>query len=171
VRTPVMAVVRQVPCEGRWQPLVAELFATMADVYRLTGELDEEDDMQEPADGAGKQVQDSARRLARMLGTDMVGEFGLEQWRGIARYITEMQMQTIEKALHKVWSRKDVCPVSTLVGAGAGRFLVTKLAARSGLTYTDFADILTCPVDVRRQTAQCAAAVAVAQLARINEWA
>ena len=171
VRTPVMAIVRQVPVGGRWQPLAAELFATMADVYRLTGELDERDDMQETADGAGKQARDSARRLARMLGTDMVEENGLDPWRAIARYLAEAQLQAVGKALQVIWSRGDVDPESPLVGAGAGRFLVKKLAARSGLTYTDFADMLTCPVDVRCEAARCAAAVAVAQLARLIEWA
>ena len=39
VRTPVMAVARSAPFKGRVQRIAAERFATMADVWRLTGDL------------------------------------------------------------------------------------------------------------------------------------
>ena len=39
VRTPLMALVRRVPFPRVWNPLMAEYFATMADVYRLLGRL------------------------------------------------------------------------------------------------------------------------------------
>jgi probable H4MPT-linked C1 transfer pathway protein len=39
LRTPVMAVVQWVPFEGEWQTLASEQFATLADVYQLTGQL------------------------------------------------------------------------------------------------------------------------------------
>ena len=44
-RTPVMAVVRELMFQGRRQPVMAELFATMADVYRITGELETGQDL------------------------------------------------------------------------------------------------------------------------------
>src|SRR4029078_8066883 len=39
VRTPMMAMAREVPFKGRAQRIAAERFATMADVWRLAGEL------------------------------------------------------------------------------------------------------------------------------------
>ena len=39
VRTPVMAVAQTAPFSGRMQGIAAERFATMADVWRLTGDL------------------------------------------------------------------------------------------------------------------------------------
>ncbi len=168
VRTPVMAVVNKVPHEGEWHPIVAEHFATMADVYRLTGELQEEDDMMVPADGAGKQWLDSARRLARMLGTDISEENKLAQWQNIACYIAEAQLQQIQKALFHVKSGNEPGLATTLVGAGAGRFLVKKLSNRIGLKFTDYADILDASTEVKPYAARCAAAVAVAEIARIT---
>ncbi len=41
VRTPVISVCSSVPLRGRRQPLVAEVFATMSDVYRLLGNISE----------------------------------------------------------------------------------------------------------------------------------
>ena len=70
VRTPVMAIVQHAPFKGRMQGVAAERFATMADVYRLTGELPEDADPYPAADQRGKSLEESAGRLARMLGRD-----------------------------------------------------------------------------------------------------
>ncbi|HSS45818.1 MAG TPA: hydantoinase/oxoprolinase family protein [Burkholderiales bacterium] len=94
VRTPVMAVVSRVPFAGEWQGLMAEQFATMADVYRLTEELPEGADQLPAADGGGKTMPDSARRLARMLGRDL--ELApLSIWQQLASYIAEQQLQRL----------------------------------------------------------------------------
>lgn len=170
VRTPVMAVVSAVPREGKWHPVAAEHFATMADIYRLTGELQEQDDMMETADGAGKQQLDSARRLARMLCIDLDEGERFAQWQDIARYIAEAQLQQIRVALHRVKSRDGAGITTTLVGAGAGRFLVEKLAQRTGMKYIDYADILDAVAEIKPHAARCAAAVAVAQIARSTAW-
>src|SRR5215831_15947642 len=57
-RTPVMAIADSVPFDGRRQRLMAEHFATMADVHRLTGELPEDADQLPTADGRGKSIDD-----------------------------------------------------------------------------------------------------------------
>jgi (4-(4-[2-(gamma-L-glutamylamino)ethyl]phenoxymethyl)furan-2-yl)methanamine synthase len=67
VRTAVMAVSQSAQVEGKEVGLMAEYFATMADVYRLTGELNELHDQTDTADGAEKTVAASARRLARFV--------------------------------------------------------------------------------------------------------
>ncbi|MDH3280912.1 MAG: hypothetical protein OEQ18_07260, partial [Gammaproteobacteria bacterium] len=51
VRTPVMALTRSVPFGGKTTPLMAEHFATTADVYRILGALPEHADTMPPADG------------------------------------------------------------------------------------------------------------------------
>lgn len=54
VRTPVMAIAQQAEFNGRNMGLMAELFATTADVYRLTGDLNDAHDQADTADGAEK---------------------------------------------------------------------------------------------------------------------
>src|SRR2546423_414578 len=54
VRTPLMALGDAIEFEGLRVALMAEHFATTADVYRLTGELDERCDQHASADGAEK---------------------------------------------------------------------------------------------------------------------
>ena len=70
VRTPVMALAERAPFAGEWVPLMAEFFATTADLYRVLGRLPEGADQHPAADGGEKTVEASARRLARMLGRD-----------------------------------------------------------------------------------------------------
>src|SRR5262249_12903606 len=87
-RTPVMAVAESVPFGGQRQRLMAEHFATMADVHRLTGELPDDTDQLPTADGRPKTAEDSARRLARMLGRDLRSA-GLTDWRRLAAHLAE----------------------------------------------------------------------------------
>ena len=54
-----------------------------------------------------------------------------------------------------------------LVGAGAGRFLVEKLANRHNQRYIDFADILNTTTEIKQAVARCATAVSVAQIMRL----
>src|SRR5262249_1392161 len=61
-RTPAMALAEWVPFAGQRQRLMAEHFATAADLHRLTGALPEDADQLPTADGRGKTALDSARR-------------------------------------------------------------------------------------------------------------
>lgn len=141
VRTPVMAVAQQLPFAGEWQRLAAEHFSTMADVYRLTGELPEGYDMAETADGAGKTKMESARRLARMLGRDLESAT-IAQWRQMAFSVRSQQLRSLQAALERNLSRALLPDDAPLVGAGAGRFLVRELAQRLRRPYTDAAELI-----------------------------
>ena len=122
VRTPVMALAQKLAFEGQLVNIAAEYFATMADVYRLTGELLPEHDMAETADGKGKTLLDSARRLARMVGHD-VEDKSIEVWKTLAQTCKTVQMQQIKTAV-----AKHLKPNMTIVGAGTGSFLVQQIA-------------------------------------------
>lgn len=162
-RTPVMAVAQRIPFEGVWVPLMAEHFATMADVYRLTGGLTECADQMPTADGRGKSAIDSARRLARMLGRD-VESASLETWCAAAAHIAELQQNRIFEACARNLSRGLLDDSAPLIGAGVGRFVVAKLARRLGRPYVDFSALVQCTRDSGEWAANCAPAVAVAGL-------
>ncbi len=167
VRTPLMAITREIMFAGQPRPVVAEHFATMADVYRLTGDLAEEDDMLPTADGAGKMQMDSARRVARMIALDVSGDEDPEVWVALAQSFADIQLDDIRKSLLAVKSRMPAGNSLTFIGAGAGRFLVQQLAAALDVRYMDFADLIEADSDVRMLAARSAAAVSVAQLSRL----
>jgi probable H4MPT-linked C1 transfer pathway protein len=144
VRTPVMAVAQEAPFKGRLQGIAGERFATMADVYRLTGELPKDADPYGTADGRGKSLDESAARLARMLGRD-------------------------DADAQVLIGREALPPEAPIIGAGCGRFLAVQLAARLQRPYRDFADMIDCDDDARDMAATCAPAIALALLAEEAE--
>jgi len=165
VRTPVMAVAQSAIDAGKDIGLMAEYFATMADVYRLTGELNEAHDQTETADGAEKTTKASARRLARMIGSDFFPE-ELPRWQQFAENIRALQLKKIQYGCEQLLSGHNLPTSSPLIGAGTGRFLVKQLALNLSYPYLDFADLLPIPViQTEITTADCAPAVAVAYLA------
>ena len=129
VRTPVMALAQKISFAGFETNVMAEYFATMADVYRLTGQLPQAADMAETADGQGKSQQQSARRLARMLGFD-VEDKPITAWIQLAFACREIQLKQLKTAI-----LKHLKPNMPIIGAGAGSFLVAQLAAELNCTY------------------------------------
>ena len=164
VRTPIMAVVRHVEIDGVRSGVMAEYFATMADVYRLTGELPDHADQHATADGRGKSVPESAARLARMVGRDAASA-AEETWRVLARSIAEAQSGQVQEAAERVLSHAKLTRDAPLVGAGVGRFVAQQLAARLDRPYRSFESIIDASDGaVAGGAADAAPAVAVALL-------
>jgi probable H4MPT-linked C1 transfer pathway protein len=163
VRTPVMAVAREAPFKGRAQGIAAERFATMADVYRLTGELPNDADPHPSADHRGKSIEESAARLARMLGRD-ANEAEPTVWIDVARHFACLQLAGIEAAARHLIGREQLEAGAPIVGAGCGRFLAKRLAAQLDIPYRDFAEMINCAPEAREMAARCAPAAAVAIL-------
>jgi probable H4MPT-linked C1 transfer pathway protein len=164
VRTPVMAVAPMAPFGGGMQRIAAERFATMADIWRLLGELPRDADPYPTPDLKGKTAQESAARLARMLGRD-ASEAGLLAWIDVARHFAECQLADIEVAALALLARGGIAGHAPVIGAGCGRFLARQLAERIGRPYRDFADLVDCAPELRETAAVCAPAVALALLA------
>ncbi|HSD92250.1 MAG TPA: hydantoinase/oxoprolinase family protein [Methyloceanibacter sp.] len=164
VRTPVMAIARAAPFKGRMQGVAAERFATMADVWRLLGELPAGADPYPTPDLKGKSTQESAARLARMLGRD-AGEVGLLAWVDVARYFADAQLADIEAAAAALLGREALTEEAPVIGGGCGRFIARLIAERLGRCYFDFAELIDCAPEAREMAAVCAPAVAVGLLA------
>lgn len=163
VRTPVMAVAQRVPLRGEWQSLAAEHFATMADVYRLTGELPATLDQAETADGGPRTREASARRLARMAGCDLATT-DMAQWLSVARAVRTRQLNRLHAAVERVLSRGLLPETAPLIGAGTGCFLLRELARRAGLHYRDAAEWIPVAPQHAERTSACLPAYAVAWL-------
>lgn len=163
VRTPLMALGSHVPFAGQESPLAAEHFATTADVYRLTGELDAACDLAQTADGTAKTLEYSARRIARMICRDL-GEGSREDWNALAFAFRQLQL---DKLAHAALRQLSQLPVTApLIGAGAGSFLAKALARQLGQEYAEASDfVLAASPVLRYSTAVCFPAYAVARLA------
>ncbi|HUU66227.1 MAG TPA: hydantoinase/oxoprolinase family protein [Methyloceanibacter sp.] len=163
VRTPVMAIAQAAPFKGRMQGIAAERFATMADVYRITGELPEYADPYPAADQRGKSVAESAGRLARMLGRD-AEDADFIAWQALAHYLARRQIEQIEADARGLLEREGLGQDAPVIGAGCGQFIARNLAAKLGHPYRDFVDLIDCAPDMADLAAVCAPAVAMALL-------
>jgi len=163
VRTPVMAIAQEAPFKGRMQGVAAERFATVADVYRLTGDLPEDADPYPAADQRGKRLDESAGRLARMLGRD-AEEADFIAWKALAHFFARRQLDQIEAAARGLVEREALGPKAPVIGAGCGRFLAKRLSERLSRPYRDFAEMIDCAPESVEMAARCAPAVATALL-------
>ncbi|MHC8441367.1 MAG: hydantoinase/oxoprolinase family protein [Candidatus Eutrophobiaceae bacterium] len=133
IRTPVMAVAQRVPWRGSWQGMMNELFATMADVYRIRGELGAGNDLHPAADGGAQDLPGSFMRLARMLGVDC-GEGDECDLSRLADYLAGCQLRQLERALAQLISShpERFAESSTIIATGSGAFLAERLARLQG---------------------------------------
>ncbi len=160
VRTPIMALAQKLPFEAGISNVAAEYFATMADVYRLTGELTTDD--AETADGKGKTQLESARRLARMIGRD-VESHSLDAWKTFANTCKSAQLEQIKTAV-----LKQLKPNMTIISAGAGSFLVEQIAHDLGMLWEPISMRVSRNISFEKKhdLAVCFPAFAVAHLAK-----
>lgn len=154
------------PVGGVWLPFVNEAFATMADVRRIVGDLEDGDcraDLGPTADGRPKTVAAARARLARLVGAD-ADTLDPDAIRTLADFLARAQLRTIEDQIAVIRSRGALAPDAPFVGAGVGRVLVARLARAAGRDYHDFADCLAAPATLRAAAADCAPAAALALL-------
>ncbi len=135
-RSPVCAVVGQVPYRGRTCGVAQELFATMRDVYLVLGELPEEPDNLQTADGRPATRTAGVARLARMICADDT-EFGEEEAVEMAAAMAEAQADLVAAALGRVVRRGWDSAASLdfpVVLSGHGDFLAQRVLSKLGHT-------------------------------------
>jgi len=167
VRTPLCALARRIAWKGVPHNVMNEFFATTADVYRLTGELDPAHDQHPSADDAPKDLRHTRARLARMIGLDE-RDGSAAQWDAFAQAWREAQRAELREQLERVRRLHDLRAGAVVVAAGCGAFLVPGLMP-DGWRLARYADDVAC-VDasagdtLRRWVQVGAPAVAVAAL-------
>ncbi len=164
VRTPLCGLAQRIVFGGAQVNVMNEWFATTADVYRLTGELDPDSDMQPSADRGPKTEEASRVRLARMIGRD-AAQASDADWRVLAMEWRALQLRELALNLARVEAAHQSLAHAPIVGAGCGRFLAHALAREEGRGYIDFATLVGASAQLANWAATCAPSVAVALLA------
>jgi (4-(4-[2-(gamma-L-glutamylamino)ethyl]phenoxymethyl)furan-2-yl)methanamine synthase len=158
LRTPVEAIVRQVPLWGGSAGVSTEGFALIGDVHLWLGRLRADDYTCRTPDGRPATREHAAERLARIVCADreMLRDEDVEL---MALEIAGAQIATIVNALQRVRQRQPNIP--TAVVTGMGGFLATEAARAAGLSVVSLAGEL-------GTESQTAAAAAVASL--LYQW-
>ncbi len=121
MRTPVMALGTSVLFEGRRVALMAERFATAHDVHVLTGELPEDPNDTDTADGRPVTLALCAARLVRMIGADLE-MISYERAVTLATALAAMQRDLIVRSARLAMSGRQ--PDRVIV-SGSGAFLAS----------------------------------------------
>ncbi|MBM4075731.1 MAG: hypothetical protein FJ267_08830 [Planctomycetes bacterium] len=107
-------------------PLAAELFATTLDLYLLLGDIPEDTNDTDTANGQTATIDAAHGRLARMLCCDQT-EVSLEAAMGIARFLADVQRRRLTGALEQVLKRLPN-PCQSIIISGSGSFLASRIA-------------------------------------------
>ena len=138
LRTNVAALIEKIPLEGEVLRIASELFAVTADVQMVLGNITEEEYSCDTMDGAGKSIEESMRRLSRVVCGDM-DVLNSDEIIAMAEYIYGVQVSRISEALLEVSERNNIKKVVT-TGLGMD-ILGARACELSGLEYTGM-DIL-----------------------------
>ena len=123
VRTPLCALAQRIAWCGTPHNVMNEFFATTADVYRLTNELNPAHDLYPSADNAAKDLPATRQRLARMVGLD-ARDGSSEAWAAFARSWREAQVAELGGQLRRVIETHRLGAAAVIVSAGCGDFLL-----------------------------------------------
>jgi probable H4MPT-linked C1 transfer pathway protein len=163
VRTPLCALAQRVGFRGDACNVMNEYFATTADVYRLTGELDPAHDQHPAADGGRKDAAATHRRLARMIGHD-ARDASDSEWRAFAHQWRDLQLAHLAANLTRVLGASALARDAVVVAAGCGAFLAEALAASCGYEAVRFSTLVEARADAAAWAQVCAPGAAVALL-------
>jgi probable H4MPT-linked C1 transfer pathway protein len=116
-RTPIMAIVDALMLDGARYPVMAEWFADMGDALVLSGDAAEHSDDMDTCDGRPRTSDDSARRMLRMIGSDL-DRHGVDEARPLATQCVDAAVQRIAQAASQVLAG-DVPDRVVISGSGA----------------------------------------------------
>ena len=169
LRTSLMVLARHLVFRGRRRGVMAEHFATMADVNRLLGRVNPHIDLYPTADGTGKSLAETRRRLSRLIGEDGLSDV---EALDISNQFAEHQLAEIHAAAEAVISRHTLDPASPLILCGTGYDSLEILSQRLGRRTRSISECLplaTSDPRLYRQASNSAPAVAVAALYAANQ--
>lgn len=122
-RTPLMAMGPAVQLRGRSVRLMAEYFASMADVHLLLKNIPEEPDNHETADNRSATRAHAAARIVRMVGADL-DMLTMNDAVDLARQFAQRQNDQISAAISHVLGGESV---ELAVVSGQGSFIARQL--------------------------------------------
>jgi (4-(4-[2-(gamma-L-glutamylamino)ethyl]phenoxymethyl)furan-2-yl)methanamine synthase len=156
-RTPVFHTSRLVPFRGTTCALVPEQFATMLDVYLLRGDLREDPDDLDTANGRPATVEESRDRLARAICCDRT-EADDAEIDAIAEFLAESQQRRLATAIDRI--ARGAGAFERVLVSGSGAFLAERaigdVPSLRSTPRTRLAEVF----DSATATAACARAVA-----------
>ncbi|OYT54853.1 MAG: hypothetical protein B6U72_01200 [Candidatus Altiarchaeales archaeon ex4484_2] len=129
LRTNLATIADSVPVRGVETGVSSEFFALTADVYRVLGDIQEEDYVCDTPDERGKSTKECMARIARVVCADTL-MLDDEEIRDIACYLKDNQLGLVRRGMEKIADRWGLDKAFT---CGSGSFIAEKAACKAGL--------------------------------------
>lgn len=126
LRTDVSTMAEKVKIlsRDRYCPIAKERYAQMADVYNILGSIKEKDYICETPDGKGRSIEDSKRRLARIVCCDLEDLEDCDVVH-IADEIKMVEINMLSDGINKILNKKEWDGrIENIFIAGSGEFVV-----------------------------------------------
>jgi hypothetical protein len=159
-RTPVCALVSELPYRGHHCPIAREFFATTRDVYTLLGRLPEQPVNYNTADGRAATKAASRARLARMICADP-DDFNHRDAIVAAEAVANAFTQAILNSVQQVTAAYSFEPALVIL-SGHGTFAIETALDRADKPWSQ----LNLVSEIGTAASRCAPAHALAVLAR-----
>jgi probable H4MPT-linked C1 transfer pathway protein len=160
-RTPICAVTDSLPLRAQRCPVAAEVFATTADIYVLSGELNEDPRADWTADGRPLTKEHARQRLARQLCAD-ASDIGADDFERIVKAVRDAQLDALGRCLGLIAQRLPE-PPSTYALSGSGVFL-----GQAAVEAMSQCRVVSLATEIGPEASECAPAHALAVLAAEN---
>lgn len=167
-RTPICALVRELPWRGHRCRVAAELFATTCDVYVLAGDLPEDPHDHATADGRPTTRACASARLARIICADetIVTDQDIYE---IVEVILRAQVDFLRAACEQVTATMAGAPTFVVV-SGKGEFLAGKVVHECFSAAAPFVDSISRRFGPAASEAACAFALARLAAESEDSW-
>ncbi|HIH78003.1 MAG TPA: H4MPT-linked C1 transfer pathway protein [Halobacteria archaeon] len=132
LRTDVSTMAEKVKIlsRDRYSPIAKERYAQMADVYNILGSIKEKDYICETPDGKGRSIEDSKRRLARIVCCDLEDLEDCDVVH-IADEIKMVEINMLSDGINKILNKKEWDGrIENIFIAGSGEFVVREALKR-----------------------------------------
>ncbi|MBR9800327.1 H4MPT-linked C1 transfer pathway protein [bacterium] len=157
-RTPLIALGPSVTLADSEIPLASELFATTQDIHLICGNIPEQPESNDTADGRPADKPHAFQRLARMLCSDAV-ELGELRLKEVADQLVARQRQQLITATSQVLERQNAAPQQLII-SGSASFLAFDLHEQMSALRNTSPIVLTEHLGSEIASAACAYAVA-----------
>ena len=127
LRTNISTFVDEIHLDGLSYKLASELFAISGDVYNVLGKISMDEYSCDTPDGAGKSIEESKRRISRVLCADL-DTLSSKDLDKICEEIYKKQVQQIMNGLDSVSKRENL---DLVIATGFGKDILAIPAARN----------------------------------------
>ncbi|MDR2966547.1 MAG: H4MPT-linked C1 transfer pathway protein [Methanobacteriaceae archaeon] len=127
LRTNISTFVDEIYLDGNNYKIASELFAISADVYNVLGKITMGEYSCETPDGSGKSIEESKRRISRVLCADL-DMLSSKDINKICNEIYKKQIQQIMEGLEKVSKRENL---DLVISTGLGKDILATSAAQN----------------------------------------